>query len=194
MLAFEVASQGFARFLRYRLKSFNRFAPNVAITQSSCIIYILAFEVASQGFARFLCYRLKSFNRFAPNVAITQSSCIQSLSHSIINNTSIFVIFTTISYIYPMENSPELKALIRKNADLFWYIADDKKEDLPLEVVVEFFLNYAQQEDVKKLFEVVGIKKVAEVFDHITSISERRTNNILPINRNFYSLYFKRHA
>lgn len=93
-----------------------------------------------------------------------------------------------------MENSPELKTLIRKNADLFWYIADDKKEDLPLEIVVEFFLNYAQQEDVKKLFEVVGIKKVAEVFDHITSISERRTNNILPINRNFYSLYFKRHA
>jgi hypothetical protein len=93
-----------------------------------------------------------------------------------------------------MENSPELKALIRKNASLFWYIADDQKEDLPLEVVVEFFLNYAQEEDVKRLFEVVGIKRVAEVFENIISISERRKNNILPINRNYFSLYFKRHA
>ncbi len=113
--------------------------------------------------------------------------------HSTTNTTSIFVIFTTISYIYPVENSPELKALIRKNADLFWYIADDKKEDLPLEVVVEFFLNYAQLEDVKKLFEVVGIRKVAEVFDKQVEIWGERSNYI-PVVQNYFKLYFKRHA
>jgi len=38
-----------------------------------------------------------------------------------------------------MENSPELKALIRKNAQLFWYTKDSAKEDLELAVVIEFF-------------------------------------------------------
>ncbi len=38
-----------------------------------------------------------------------------------------------------MENSPEFKALIRKNAHLFWYSKDSEKEKLPLPVVVEFF-------------------------------------------------------
>lgn len=93
-----------------------------------------------------------------------------------------------------MGNSPELKALIRKNAALFWYIDDSQKENLPLEVVVEYFLNYADEEDIKRLFEVVGIKKVAEVFREITSISERRTNNIAAINRNYFTLLFKRYA
>lgn len=37
-----------------------------------------------------------------------------------------------------MENPPELKALIRKNAHLFWYIKDSAKEDLPLPVVWSF--------------------------------------------------------
>jgi hypothetical protein len=35
-----------------------------------------------------------------------------------------------------MENSPELKALIRKYAHLFWYTKDSEKEQLPLPVVV----------------------------------------------------------
>jgi hypothetical protein len=93
-----------------------------------------------------------------------------------------------------MQNSNELKALIRKNAALFWYLDDSKKEDLPLEIIVEFFLNYADEEDVKELFRLVGIKKVAEVFHRITSISERRSNNIAAINRNYFSLYFKKYA
>ena len=93
-----------------------------------------------------------------------------------------------------MENSQELKALIRKNATLFWYLEDSKKENLPLEIVVEFFLNYANEEDVKNLFEIVGIKKVVEVFEKISSISGRRKNNILPISRNYFSYYFKKYA
>lgn len=50
-----------------------------------------------------------------------------------------------------MSNSPELKALIRKNAHLFWYTKDSEKENLPLPVVVEFFLNYADEENVEAL-------------------------------------------
>ena len=62
-----------------------------------------------------------------------------------------------------MQNSPELKALIRKNSHLFWYTKDSEKENLPLPVVLEFFINYASREDIKELFRIVGIKNAAKV-------------------------------
>ena len=93
-----------------------------------------------------------------------------------------------------MDNSPELKALIRKNAHLFWYIKDSEKENLSLPVVLEFFINYADKEDIKALFEIVGIKKAAEVFFEQINKSERAANNYEPVSRNYFSLYFKKYA
>lgn len=93
-----------------------------------------------------------------------------------------------------MENSPELKALIRKNAHLFWYIKDSAKEVLPLSVVVEFFLNYATKEDVKALFSIAGIEKVRDVFYAQINTSERMANNYFPVTRNFFKLYFDKYA
>lgn len=93
-----------------------------------------------------------------------------------------------------MQNLPELKALIRKNAHLFWYTKDTEKENLPLPIVVEFFLNYALQEDVKALFKIVGIKNVADIFNAQIALSERAANNYLEINRNFFQLYFNKYA
>jgi hypothetical protein len=97
-------------------------------------------------------------------------------------------------YIYLVQNPQELKDLIRKNAALFWYIKDEDKENLPLPIVVEFFLNYASLDDVKELFRIVGIKKVAEIFYTLINTSERVANNILSINRNYFNLYFKKYA
>ena len=97
-------------------------------------------------------------------------------------------------YLYTMENSPELKALIRKNAHLFWYIKDSEKENLSLPVVLEFFINYAQKEDIKELFRIVGIKNAANVFFEQVNKSERAANNYNPLSRNYFSLYFKKHA
>lgn len=93
-----------------------------------------------------------------------------------------------------MENSPELKALIRKNAHLFWYIKDSAKEDLSLAVVLEFFLNYANAEDVKELFKIVSVKKAAHVFFEQINKSERAANNYNVLSRNFFTLYFKKYA
>jgi hypothetical protein len=93
-----------------------------------------------------------------------------------------------------MENSPELKALIRKNAHLFWYSKDSEKENLPLPVVLEFFINYADKEDIKALFNIVGIKKAAAVFFEQVNKSERAANNYEAISRNYFSLYFKKYA
>ena len=92
-----------------------------------------------------------------------------------------------------MENSPELKALIRKNASLFWYTKDSEKENLPLPVVLEFFLNYAQSEDVKMLFKIAGIKNTSAIFfKQIETWGNR--SNYFPVVQNFFSLYFKKYA
>ena len=93
-----------------------------------------------------------------------------------------------------MENSPELKALIRKNASLFWYTKDSEKENLPLPVVTEFFLNYADAESVKALFNTEGIQKIKNTFFESLSKSERASHNYTPLARNFFTLYFKRYA
>ena len=92
-----------------------------------------------------------------------------------------------------MENSPELKALIRKNAHLFWYSKDSEKENLPLPVVLEFFINYANKEDIKELFRIVGIKNAAKVFfEQVSNWGDR--SNYFPELQNYFTLYFKRYA
>ena len=92
-----------------------------------------------------------------------------------------------------MENSPALKALIRKNAHLFWYIKDSEKENLPLPVVLEFFINYADKEDIKALFAIVGIKNAAKVFfEQIEKWGNR--SNYFPEFQNYFTLYFKKYA
>lgn len=88
-------------------------------------------------------------------------------------------------------NSPEIREFIRENASLFWDIKEDKKEDISMEVLVETVLNYGDLQTVKRLFELVGLQKVAEIFH---TVSERRKNNYLPLVRNFFTLYFVRHA
>ena len=92
-----------------------------------------------------------------------------------------------------MENSPELKALIRKNAHLFWYTKDSEKENLPLPVVLEFFINYATKEDIKALFSIVGIKTAATVFfEQINQWGNR--SNYFPEFQNYFTLYFNKYA
>ena len=92
-----------------------------------------------------------------------------------------------------MQNSSELKALIRKNAHLFWYSKDSAKENLPLPVVLEFFINYASREDIKELFRIVGIKNAAKVFFEQVEAWGKRSN-YFPELQNFFTLYFKRYA
>ena len=92
-----------------------------------------------------------------------------------------------------MENSPELKALIVKNAHLFWYTKGSEKENLPLPVVLEFFINYADKENIKTLFKIVGIKTAAAVFfEQVATWGNR--SNYLPELQNYFTLYFKKYA
>jgi hypothetical protein len=92
-----------------------------------------------------------------------------------------------------MENSAELKALIRKNAHLFWYTKDSEKENLPLSVVLEFFINYAELESIKELFQIVGIKNAAKVFFEQVELQGMRSN-YFPEMKNYFNLYFLKYA
>jgi hypothetical protein len=87
--------------------------------------------------------------------------------------------------------SPELKSFIRQHSNLFWYTPEDKKEEVSLELLVETILNYGDMEAVKKLFNLLGIKKVAEVF---FSAEGRKKLNYYPEIYAYFELVFKNYA
>ena len=88
-------------------------------------------------------------------------------------------------------NSSEIKKFIHDHRNLFWYTPEEKKEEISLTLVVETILNYGNLESVKKLFKLIGIKKASEIFK--VQINNKRNNYFLPV-KNFFELYFKRHA
>jgi hypothetical protein len=90
------------------------------------------------------------------------------------------------------ENSPEVKAFIRKYADYFWYIRPEAKENLSHEVVVEFILNYGNEKMIKELLELLGVKHVANIFRQQTAPG-RRINYFSELVH-FFNLYFDRNA
>jgi len=91
-------------------------------------------------------------------------------------------------------NSPELKAFILENSSLFWYTPQDKKEDIGPEFLVETILNYGDINAIRKLFNIMGIKEVAEVFFYSINLSQRRRGNFHESTVNFFTLFFNRYA
>lgn len=91
-------------------------------------------------------------------------------------------------------NSPELKEFIRENSSLFWYTPQDKKEDIGPELLVETILNYGDINAVRKLFKIMGIQKVSEVFFYSINLSQRRRGNFHESTVNYFTLVFKRYA
>ena len=88
-------------------------------------------------------------------------------------------------------NTPEIKTFIKENSSLFWYIKEEEKQNITIEFLIETILNFGDEKSVKKLFDLVGINKVAEIFYKQTS---RKRINYFPQVVNFFKLYFKRHA
>ena len=88
-------------------------------------------------------------------------------------------------------NSPELKAFIRENSHLFWWIKPEEKEHIDVNFLVEAVLNYGNEHSVKKLFELLGLQQVAEIF--FRQISRVRVN-YHPRTIHYFTLYFQRHA
>jgi hypothetical protein len=91
-------------------------------------------------------------------------------------------------------NTPDIKTFIHDNSALFWYIPEDKKEDIDHELLVETILNYGDMEAVLKLFHLLGINNVAEIFYNSINLSERRRGNYHELIINYFSLLFQKYA
>lgn len=88
-------------------------------------------------------------------------------------------------------NSPEIKKFIQANRRLFWYIPEEKKEDISEELLLETILNYGSLESVNKLFDLMGFEKAIRIFREQV---KKRRSNYFPTVKNFFELYFERHA
>jgi len=91
-------------------------------------------------------------------------------------------------------NSPEIKEFIKEYSNLFWYTPEDKKENISNELLVESVLNYGDMVALKKLLNIMGIKKVAKVFFDTINSSERRKGNYHEIVVNYFTLLFNKYA
>ena len=91
-------------------------------------------------------------------------------------------------------NSPEIKQFIREHNNLFWYVPDDKKETISNEFLVETILNYGDINAVIQLFNLFGIKRVANIFFDSISLSSRRKGNYHELTINYFTLVFRKYA
>jgi hypothetical protein len=87
--------------------------------------------------------------------------------------------------------SKDIKQFIRENEALFWGVKPDEKENISLNLLVETILSYGNEERVRSLFDLIGVKSVAEIF--FRQISGKRSN-YHQRTKHFFQLYFKRHA
>lgn len=87
-----------------------------------------------------------------------------------------------------------MKAFIREHADLFWYIPDNKKEDVSEGVLVETILNYGDLAALKKMFFILGVSRVAFVFFNSIAKSDRHKGNYHELTLNYFTEYFKRNV
>ena len=91
-------------------------------------------------------------------------------------------------------NSPEIKQFIREQNNLFWYLPDDKKEEISNEFLVETILNYGDINAVIRLFKILGINEVAKIFFGSINLSNRRKGNYYELTINYFTLVFKKYA
>lgn len=89
-------------------------------------------------------------------------------------------------------NSPEVKKFIRENSGLFWSARKEVLDEISNEALVETILNFGTEKSVKKLFDLLGIKKVAKIF-YASTINRKRVN-YFPRTVHYFNLYFNKYA
>lgn len=84
-----------------------------------------------------------------------------------------------------------LYQLVKDNRALFWSVGDDNLDKLNNEAIVEGFLNFGDEQNVKKLLEILGTERVANIFfEHVS----RPRHNYYKQPAHYFNLYFQRHA
>jgi hypothetical protein len=92
------------------------------------------------------------------------------------------------------ENSPEIKQFIRERSKLFWYISEDAKENISLEVLIEFIFNYGDLDSVIQLINLIGKEKVATIFFNAIKSSDRKKGNYHELVLNYFTLLLNKYA
>ncbi|MDR3268855.1 MAG: hypothetical protein LBT83_07300 [Tannerella sp.] len=87
-----------------------------------------------------------------------------------------------------------VKDFINEHQALFWYSPKDKGETVSDELLVETMLNYGTMDEIRRLFELLGIRNVASIFFAAINRSERRKRNYHELTLNYFTLWFNRHA
>ncbi len=78
--------------------------------------------------------------------------------------------------------------LVREKPYLFWYVKD--KERLSDEAIVEAILNRGDFDDLLRLIDIMGMKKIADIFYRQTSL---KRSNYSKKTENYFRLFFGRH-
>ncbi len=90
--------------------------------------------------------------------------------------------------------SPELKAFILKNSDLFWYTPQDKKVEISDEYLVENILNYGDKEAFVELSKLMGLKTVSKIFFDSINKSDQNRGNYSELTIHFFNHVFKKYV
>lgn len=85
----------------------------------------------------------------------------------------------------------KLLELVHENRPLFWSVGVSNLDKLDETVIVETILNLGNVDSTKRLMDIMGIDKVAQVF---FKHSSQHRNNYYPQVSHFFDLYFKRHV
>lgn len=86
----------------------------------------------------------------------------------------------------------KLSEFIRKRPHLIWYTRS--YNELSAESIVEAVLNYGDWNDVQTLIKILGVKRLAKIFKEKSKKSKIGRCNYRPEIKNYFSLYFKKHA
>ena len=82
-----------------------------------------------------------------------------------------------------------ISSFIKSRPYLVWHTKN--YDNLSEEAIVEAVLNYGDFDDVKKLFSILGIRKVALIFQRE---SKGKRTNYRPEIKNYFRLYFHKYA
>jgi len=88
-------------------------------------------------------------------------------------------------------NNPEMQAFIQKNAHLFWWIRKEAKPRISLNLLVRSVIHYGELSDIRELFKIVGMERVAMLFKEQNS---RPRNPYPKRTAHYFDLYFRAHV
>jgi len=90
-----------------------------------------------------------------------------------------------------MKKKKDIHEFIKKRKHLIWWTKNwDGLDD---EAIVEAVLNYGDWDDVQELFDILGIKRVAEIFREQTAPERMRCNYHLK-TKHYFNLYFNKYV